>query len=149
VQHVAKQARIHDDIAGLPQGYDTWIGERGMRLSGGQRQRLAVARALLRDCPIMVLDEPTSQLDPLTEAALLGSLLDSLAGRSVLLMTHRLVGMEQMDEILVLKDGRVTESGTCRELVDAHGLYRRLWDLQNGAQLAEHAIAGEQGGALG
>lgn len=125
----ARQAQAHEFIAGLPAGYGTVIGERGLRLSGGERQRLALARAWLRAAPIFLLDEPTAHLDPLTERLALEALL-APGGRSLLLITHRLVGLERMDEILVLDGGRVAERGRHADLLAAGGLYRRLWDLQ-------------------
>jgi len=127
----AQSAQIHDFIERLPEGYETWIGEQGLLLSGGERQRIAIARALLKDAPILVLDEPTANLDILTEAAVLGSIRDLMQGRSTLLVTHRLVGMEGMDEILVLKDGEIFERGAHGELLTHRGLYHRMWALQN------------------
>jgi ATP-binding cassette subfamily C protein CydC len=131
VEVAARQSQIHDFISSLPAGYDTWIGEMGTRLSGGERQRLAIARALLKDSPILVLDEPTANLDTLTEKALLGTLRTVMQGRTTLMITHRLVEMENFDEILALDKGCVVEHGTHAELLLQNGLYRRLWDLQN------------------
>ena len=127
----AQRAQIHDFILGLPKGYETIIGEQGMRLSGGERQRLGIARALLKNSPILLLDEPTANLDPATERLLLDSLLRLTRGQSLLLITHRLVGLEHMDEILVLDHGCVIERGTQDALLASNGLYRRLWGLQN------------------
>ena len=127
----ARRAQIHDFIQSLPQGYDTWAGEHGLRFSGGQRQRLAIARALLQDAPLLVLDEATANLDALTEREVLRSIFDLAGDRSLLLITHRLVGLEAMDEILVLDQGLVVERGRQDELLRAGGLYRRMWDLQN------------------
>jgi ATP-binding cassette subfamily C protein CydC len=131
VIRAAKQAQIHDFILSLPQGYDTWIGEQGLRLSGGQRQRLAIARAILKDAPILILDEPAANLDALTERKVSASLQVVAAGRATLLITHRLVGLEAADEILVLRAGRVAERGRHQDLMQMGGLYRRMWDLQN------------------
>jgi ATP-binding cassette subfamily C protein CydC len=127
----AKRARIHDFIQSLPQGYDTWIGEQGLRLSGGQRQRLAIARAILKDAPVLILDEPAANLDALTEREVLASLQDLAAGRATLLITHRLVGLEAADEILVLRAGRIAERGAHHDLMQVGGLYRRMRELQN------------------
>ncbi|MRR32479.1 ATP-binding cassette domain-containing protein, partial [bacterium] len=115
----------------LTKGYETIIGERGLRLSGGERQRLAIARAFLKESPILLLDEPTANLDPLTERAVLDTLFSLGRGRSLLLITHRLVGLEAMDEILVLDRGRIVERGSHAGLLARNGLYRRMWDLQN------------------
>ncbi len=124
----AKLARL---VTSLPKGLDTWVGERGVALSGGERQRLAVARVLLRGSRILVLDEPTANLDHETERELLRSILRLMQGRTLLLVTHRLVEMEALDEILVMDRGCIVERGTHSELLARRGLYRRLWDLQN------------------
>ncbi|MFZ5878058.1 MAG: thiol reductant ABC exporter subunit CydD [Chloroflexota bacterium] len=131
VEAAARAAQIHDFIMSLPKGYDTLIGEQGLRLSGGERQRLAIARAILKDAPILILDEPTANLDPLTEQQVLETLYGLMKQKTSLLITHRLVGLENVDEILVLDHGRIVERGTHAELIQADGLYRRLSDLQN------------------
>ncbi|HZU76348.1 MAG TPA: thiol reductant ABC exporter subunit CydC [Dehalococcoidia bacterium] len=135
-------AQLGDFLRALPDGLETRVGEYGLRLSGGERQRLALARALLKDAPILILDEPTANLDPATEAALLDALHTHLRGRTVLLITHRLVRMERMDEILVLDAGRIVERGTHESLLAASGLYRRLFDVQNDV-LRPAAAAGD------
>ena len=131
LERAAQRAQIHSFVQSLPQGYDTWIGEQGLRLSGGERQRLAIARALLKDAPILILDEATANLDPVTERQVMQSIRELMQGRSTLIATHRLVGLEDADEILVLQCGRVIERGRHAGLIEANGLYRRMWDLQN------------------
>jgi thiol reductant ABC exporter CydC subunit len=127
----AQQAQIHDFIRSLPQGYDTRLGEQGVRLSGGQRQRLAIARAILKDAPLLILDEPTAHLDALTEREVMGTLRALTTGRTVLIVTHRLVGLEMADEILVFSAGRIVERGRHRDLIQRGGLYQRMWVLQS------------------
>lgn len=131
METAAKSAQIHGFIANLPRGYETFIGEQGLRLSGGERQRLAIARVLLKDAPILILDEPTANLDPITEKQVLDTLFDVMRGKTSLLITHRLVGLENMDEILVMDHGRIVERGKHNDLLQNNGIYRRLWDLQN------------------
>ncbi|MBI4730691.1 MAG: thiol reductant ABC exporter subunit CydD [Chloroflexi bacterium] len=130
VEQAARQAEIHDFINGLTNGYETMTGERGLRFSGGERQRLAIARALLKNAPVFLLDEPTADLDPLTGQAILENIFRIARGRALLLITHRLTGLENMDEIIVLEAGRVAERGTQVVLMRRGGLYRRMVDLQ-------------------
>ena len=131
MEAAARASQIHDFIASLPKAYDTFIGEHGLRLSGGERQRLAIARALLKDAPILILDEPTANLDPLTGKQLLDTLFDIMRGRTSLLITHRLVGLDNIDEILVMDHGRIVERGRQEDLMGQEGMYRHLLDLQN------------------
>jgi ABC-type transport system involved in cytochrome bd biosynthesis fused ATPase/permease subunit len=131
IEDAARRAQIHTFITALERGYNTVIGERGLRLSGGERQRLAIARALLKEVPIFLLDEPTANLDPLTERHVLEGLFSLAQGRSLLFITHRLVGLENMDEIMVLDHGSIIEHGTQAELLARGGFYLRMWDFQN------------------
>ncbi len=128
---VIEQVGLTDMISQLPRGLDTWVGEQGLRLSGGERQRLAIARALLKDAPFLILDEATANLDPLTEHALLETLDKLMRNRATLLITHRLVGLESMDEIIVLDHGRTSQRGTHTQLALEDGLYRQLLVVQN------------------
>jgi len=131
VENATRAAQIHDFILGLSKGYDTMIGEQGLRLSGGERQRLAIARVLLKDAPILILDEPTANLDPLTEKQVLKTLFDVMKRKTSLLITHRLIGLENVDEILVMNKGHIVGRGTHDELIKAEGLYFSLLSLQN------------------
>jgi ABC-type multidrug transport system fused ATPase/permease subunit len=128
----ARAANAHDFIVKLPHGYETTIGERGAQLSGGERQRIAVARAFLKNAPILILDEPTSAIDSKTEAVILDSLEQLMTGRTTFVVAHRLSTLRNVDLILVLDRGRIVERGTHEELL-AHGaLYRQLYDAQTG-----------------
>ena len=123
----AARAGLLPWITSLPQGWDTPVGAHGAALSGGQRQRLALARALLADPPLMVLDEPTAHLDPDSRWALTADILTVTQGRATLLITHELDGLDQVDEIAVLDHGRVVARGTHADLLRSDGLYRRMW----------------------
>jgi len=132
LRRVVEQAQLSDLVERLPEGLDSPLGEQGLKLSGGERQRIFVARALLKDAPLLVLDEPTANLDPMTERELLIAAYGLMHDRATLVITHRLVNMEDMDEILVLDEGRIVERGTHAELVGARGLYRQMVELQRG-----------------
>jgi ATP-binding cassette subfamily C protein CydC len=132
IEAVVEQAQLTEFVRQLPQGLKTRVGEQGLRLSGGERQRLAIARAFLKNAPILILDEATANLDPLIERALLDTLPNLARGHTTLHITHRLLDMEQMDEILVLYRGRIVERGTHDELLATGKLYRQLFDTQQG-----------------
>jgi ABC-type multidrug transport system fused ATPase/permease subunit len=134
-----EQAQLIAFVHALPQALDTQIGERGLMLSGGERQRLAITRAVLRDAPIWIADEPTANLDPLTEHEVMRSLKGLMRQRTSLLLTHRLVELEDVDEILVLQGGRIVERGDHNFLLKAHGLYCRMWSHQRQADGMEIA----------
>jgi len=136
VEVAARKAEIHRYIMSLPQRYDTIVGERGDTLSGGQRQRIAIARAIIRNPSVLLLDEATSALDQTTEAAINRTLLKVAKGRTMIWSTHRLTSVVDMDEIVVIRDGKVIERGSHEELLTKHGLYRRLWDDQSHAPQA-------------
>ena len=130
VAAAAKAANAHEFISALPQGYDSLIGDRGVKLSGGERQRIAIARALLRNPSILLLDEATSALDTGSERMVQQALEALMRDRTVLVIAHRLSTVQHADRIVVLENGRVAASGRHRELLDQDGLYRRLYDLQ-------------------
>jgi ATP-binding cassette subfamily C protein CydC len=129
---VVARAQLSELVGRLPKGLDSPLGEQGLKLSGGERQRLSIARTLLKDAPLLVLDEPTANLDPITERGLLDATYELIYGRATLVITHRLVRMEDMDEILVLDGGRIVERGTHGELLAARGLYHQLLEVQRG-----------------
>lgn len=130
VEDAARTARAHDFISALPDGYETVVGERGTTLSGGQRQRIAIARALLRDPPILILDEATSALDTESERLVQGAMKRLLEGRTVFVIAHRLSTIRRADLIVVVDGGRVAQQGTHATLMEEDGLYRRLRELQ-------------------
>ena len=130
VEAAAKLAAVHQDILGLPKGYDTPVGERGVTLSGGQRQRVAIARALLTDAPLLLLDDALSAVDTETEARILGHLRAARVGRTVIIASHRLSTVADADQTIVLRDGQVTERGDHAALVAGNGWYARQWRYQ-------------------
>ena len=143
VEAAARGAAIHDFIRSLPQGYDSLVGERGLKLSGGEKQRVAIARTLLKDPPILILDEATSALDSRTEEAIQGTLDQVAQSRTTIMIAHRLSTIVGADRIVVLDEGRVAESGTHSELLERGGLYAEMWYLQAAERLEEAAQAAE------
>lgn len=143
VINAAKKARCHEFISRLPDGYTTYVGERGIKLSGGERQRVAIARAILKNAPILVLDEATSSLDSESEALIQEALTELMEGKTTIVIAHRLSTVMQMDRILVLDGGNVVDEGTHAALIERDGLYQSLWNIQAGGfsshQLAEQS----------
>ncbi len=133
VIQAAKKAKLHDFIASLPLAYQSIVGERGIKLSGGQRQRLSLARAILKDAPILVLDEATSAVDTETEKAIQANLNQLTQGKTAIIIAHRLSTIRNADQIIVLDQGRVVEQGTHDELIASEGTYNELWSIQTGA----------------
>ena len=130
VEEAARQANADEFIESFPEGYDTRVGERGMQLSGGQRQRIAIARAILKNAPVLILDEATSHLDAISEATVRDALTRLMVGRTTVVIAHRLSTIRDADNILVLDQGRVIEQGTHRQLLDRGGLYAQLVSAQ-------------------
>lgn len=137
IERAAKLANADEFIKELPNGYDTLVGERGVKLSGGQRQRVAIARAILKDAPILVLDEATSALDSESEALIQGALRELMKDRTCIVIAHRLSTVAHLDRIVVLEKGKIVEQGTHRQLLNAGGSYSKLWSRQSGAFLDE------------
>jgi ABC-type multidrug transport system fused ATPase/permease subunit len=143
IVRAAVAADAHTFIEALPEGYDTPIGERGRRLSGGQGQRIAIARAMLRDAPVLLLDEPTTGLDVHSSARLIEPLRRLMAGRSTIIISHNLATVRKADAIVVLDQGRVVERGTHEELLERRGLYADLW-LKSGLEQAQAEMVGRR-----
>ena len=143
MEAAAKAARLHEFVATLPKGYETEVGERGLKLSGGEKQRVSIARAILKNPPILILDEATSALDTRTERAIQESLRALSANRTVLVVAHRLSTVVEADEIIVLDSGEVVERGSHAELLARNGRYAAMWAIQKAA--AEN-VADDNGG---
>ncbi|MDF3047931.1 MAG: transporter, ATP-binding protein [Candidatus Midichloriaceae bacterium] len=137
VIEAAKKAHAHEFISTLPQGYESLVGERGVKLSGGQRQRIAIARAILKNAPILILDEATSQLDSVTENLIQESIWELIQGKTSIVIAHRLSTLLLMDRILVFDKGKIVEDGPHKELVAKNGLYKKLWSAQVGGFLSD------------
>lgn len=134
VVEAAKKAMIHDFIMGLPQGYDTLIGENGVGLSGGQKQRVSIARAFLKDAPILILDEMTSNVDPINEVKIQKAISGLSVNRTVVVIAHHLRTIRDADKIIVLDEGEIVEMGEHEELIKSGKLYEKLWDAQEQAK---------------
>lgn len=149
VVKAAKVAQLHDHIMSLPDGYDTFVGERGATLSGGQRQRMSIARTILLNPPILILDDSTSSVDVETERLIHEAMTGVMKGRTTFVIAHRLSTVREADLIVVLKDGEVVEQGTHTELMDRRGMYRNIYELQLRPReevLLDAAVAGDNGG---
>ena len=137
VENVARAAGCHDFIMGLEHGYDTVVGGAGGHLSGGERQRIAIARAMLKDAPIVILDEATAYLDPENEAGVQSAIGRLVAGKTLIVIAHRLSTVTNSDQIVVVKDGRIEASGTHEELLACSKLYQQMWNAHIGAKDGE------------
>jgi ATP-binding cassette, subfamily B, bacterial len=145
VEEAAVRAHAHGFISEIPEGYDAEVGERGVKLSGGQRQRIAIARVILKNAPILVLDEATSSLDSITEQQIQAALDSAMAGKTVIVIAHRLSTIAHLDRVLVFDKGQIVEDGTHRELLARHGEYHRLWCRQSGGVLPEGRASADDG----
>ena len=138
IEVVAKLAHCDEFVKNLPQGFETYVGERGIKLSGGERQRVAIARAILKNAPILVLDEATSSLDSHSEMLIQDALATLMSGKTVIVIAHRLSTIQKMDRIIVVDNGNILEEGSHNDLLSKEGsLYRKLWELQAGGFLKE------------
>ena len=149
IVEAAKIAQLHEHIIGLPDGYDTWVGERGATLSGGQRQRLSIARTILMDPPVLILDDSTSSVDVETERQIHRAMVQVMKGRTTFVIAHRLSTVRQADMILVLKDGEIVERGNHRDLISQDGIYHDIYELQLRPQeelLLDVSVGNDAGG---
>jgi ATP-binding cassette subfamily B protein len=141
IEAAARLAQIHEFVLALPKGYDTVVGERGLKLSGGEKQRVAIARTILKAPPILVLDEATSALDTMTEQEIQAALRRVSENRTTLVIAHRLSTVVDADEIIVLERGRIVERGTHRALLATAGVYAAMWNRQREAEEARRRLA--------
>ena len=130
----AKKARCHDFIMKMPNGYDTVIGEGGGTLSGGEKQRISIARAILKDSPVIILDEATASIDPENEHLIQSAISELTKGKTIITIAHRLSTVKNADKILVVEDGKIAESGTHDELIAENGLYKRFTEIRSRAE---------------
>ncbi|MBY0473048.1 ABC transporter ATP-binding protein/permease [Patescibacteria group bacterium] len=144
VYEAAKKAHCHEFISGLKDGYDTYVGERGVKLSGGERQRVAIARAILKNSPILILDEATSSLDSESEALIQDALQTLMKGKTVIVIAHRLSTIMNMDRIVVVENGTIAAEGTHTELLEKKGLYQKLWSIQAGGFIPDDGTGVEE-----
>lgn len=130
----AKKARCHEFITALPQGYDTVVGEGGGALSGGEKQRISIARAILKNAPVIILDEATASIDPENEHLIQDAISELTKGKTIITIAHRLATVRNADQILVVDDGRIVEAGTHEELIRRDGIYRRFTQIREKAE---------------
>ena len=130
IVEASKKAHAHEFISSFSDGYDTLVGERGVKLSGGERQRVAIARAMLKKAPILILDEATSSLDTISEKYIQDSFEQLMSGRTTIVIAHRLSAVQKMDRIIVLDKGKIAEEGTHKDLLEKNGIYGELWKHQ-------------------